>query len=55
MKSAGSVSYSDILTAIGVALLAGAVWCAVGWVGVLAYAGVIFIIIGLALARKEGG
>lgn len=57
MKSGGSVSYSlsDLFVGLGVLLLGAAVVLSQGWMGVLAYAGVVCLAVGLLLARKEVG
>lgn len=44
----------DLVTALGVAALGAAVWLLAGWPGVLGYAGVLLIVVGVALAWQQG-
>ena len=57
MKKEASVSYdldiSDLLVMLGLAFLAGAVWVALGWVGMLGFVGAVLLVVGLAMARRE--
>lgn len=57
MKKGAFVSYdvdlSDGLIILGVLCLAGAVWLALGWVGMLAFLGAIMLLVGLAMARND--
>lgn len=59
MKKGAFVSYdvdwSDLLIILGVLCLAGAVWLALGWVGMLAFLGALLLLVGLAMARNVGG
>lgn len=59
MKKGASVSYevdwSDLLIILGVLCLAGAVWLALGWVGMLAFLGALLLLVGLVMARNVGG
>lgn len=48
------VDWEDGLIALGALFLALAVGLALGWVGVLAYVGVLCLAVGLALARRAG-
>lgn len=59
MKKGAFVSYevdwSDLLIILGVLCLAGAVWLALGWVGMLAFLGALLLLVGLVMARNVGG
>lgn len=45
--------WSDFFVFLGLAFLTGAVWMALGWVGALAFVGVVMFVLGLALARWD--
>lgn len=47
-----NLDLSDVLVILGAILLALAVGLAVGWVGVLGYAGALALVIGVAMARR---
>ncbi len=51
-----NLDLSDLLVLLGVLCLAGAVWSALGWVGVLAFVGAVMLVVGLglAMARRDG-
>lgn len=49
------VDWSDLLIILGVLCLAGAVWLALGWVGMLAFLGALLLLVGLVMARNVGG
>lgn len=48
------IELSDLLIILGVLCLAGAVWLALGWVGMLAFLGALLLLVGLAMARQKG-
>lgn len=49
------IDLSDLLVIVGVLCLAGAVWMALGWVGLLGFVGAMLLVAGLAMARNVGG
>lgn len=55
MRYKYDVDWSDLLIILGVLCLAGAVWLALGWVGMLAFLGALLLLVGLVMARNVGG
>jgi membrane-bound ClpP family serine protease len=42
------IEWSDVVILLGAAFVCAAIWIAVGWVGVLAFVGIVLLVVGLA-------
>ena len=49
------IEIEDVLFVVGVLLLAVACWLAFGWIALAAYFGVLFLVVGLAMAWWRAG
>lgn len=54
MRIRGAADGSDLLVVVGLVLVGGALWLWFGVPASLAYAGTVLVIVGLALALREG-